>query len=349
MLQCVSRPRRGARPADPHLLGRPVPRVAGRAGARGHGRGSAQPPDLAHGQQDHRGQRDAGQQGARGDRGPPSLRAVVRRARGGGPSAEHRARVRRVLRRQRDRPARLPVHGAADPVRADPSGSGCPTRACAGSIRSRPARSPSSRCGPTSSARSAAGIAAGRAGGTAPAVFNAANEVAVAAFLEGGIPFGRISEIIERRARRRIARRRPPASRPCARPTAGRASAPRDYCDVMRCIVLTTVLALIVVLGVLVFVHEAGHFVAAKWAGHLRAPLLARPGPADPLAHLPARRDRVLDLLAAARRLREDGEPGGGHRQQRARGRRGRRRGAARPGVRGQAGLEADGRHPRRA
>src|SRR5215207_376458 len=32
-------------------------------------------------------------------------------------------------------------------------------------------------------------------------------------------------------------------------------------------IVLITVLALIVVLGVLIFVHEAGHFVAAKWAG----------------------------------------------------------------------------------
>jgi 1-deoxy-D-xylulose-5-phosphate reductoisomerase len=42
------------------------------------------------------------------------------------------------------------------------------------------------------------GIAAGRAGGTAPAVFNAANEVAVAAFLEGAIPFGRINETIER-------------------------------------------------------------------------------------------------------------------------------------------------------
>jgi 1-deoxy-D-xylulose-5-phosphate reductoisomerase len=41
-----------------------------------------------------------------------------------------------------------------------------------------------------------AGVAAGRAGGTAPAVFNAANEVAVAAFLEGAIPFGRISETI---------------------------------------------------------------------------------------------------------------------------------------------------------
>ena len=30
---------------------------------------------------------------------------------------------------------------------------------------------------------------------------------------------------------------------------------------------LVTILALIVVLGVLIFVHEAGHFVAAKWAG----------------------------------------------------------------------------------
>jgi regulator of sigma E protease len=31
--------------------------------------------------------------------------------------------------------------------------------------------------------------------------------------------------------------------------------------------VLFTILALIVVLGVLIFVHEAGHFIAAKWAG----------------------------------------------------------------------------------
>lgn len=42
-----------------------------------------------------------------------------------------------------------------------------------------------------------AGIAAGRAGGTAPAAFNAANEEAVAAFLDGRITFGRITEIIE--------------------------------------------------------------------------------------------------------------------------------------------------------
>ncbi len=42
-----------------------------------------------------------------------------------------------------------------------------------------------------------AGIAAGAQGGTAPAVFNAANEVAVNAFLAGRIPFGRIPEVVE--------------------------------------------------------------------------------------------------------------------------------------------------------
>lgn len=42
----------------------------------------------------------------------------------------------------------------------------------------------------------ALGVMAGRTGGTAPAAFNAANEVAVAAFLAGTIPFGRIAEVI---------------------------------------------------------------------------------------------------------------------------------------------------------
>lgn len=40
------------------------------------------------------------------------------------------------------------------------------------------------------------GVAAGRAGGTAPAVYNAGNEAAVAAFLAGRLPFGRIAEVI---------------------------------------------------------------------------------------------------------------------------------------------------------
>jgi 1-deoxy-D-xylulose-5-phosphate reductoisomerase len=39
---------------------------------------------------------------------------------------------------------------------------------------------------------------AGRAGGTAPCVLNAANEVAVAAFLDGKLPFTGIAEVIER-------------------------------------------------------------------------------------------------------------------------------------------------------
>jgi len=42
-----------------------------------------------------------------------------------------------------------------------------------------------------------AGVEAGRTGGTAPAAFNAANEVAVEAFLAGRVPFGRIAEVIE--------------------------------------------------------------------------------------------------------------------------------------------------------
>ena len=44
----------------------------------------------------------------------------------------------------------------------------------------------------------ALGMQAGRTGGSAPAAFNAANEVAVAAFLAGHAPFGRIAEVIGR-------------------------------------------------------------------------------------------------------------------------------------------------------
>ena len=44
----------------------------------------------------------------------------------------------------------------------------------------------------------ALGFQAGRTGGSAPAAFNAANEVAVAAFLAGRAPFGRIAEVIAR-------------------------------------------------------------------------------------------------------------------------------------------------------
>ena len=39
-------------------------------------------------------------------------------------------------------------------------------------------------------------LAAGRAGGTAPCALNAADEVAVEAFLEGAIPLGHVPEVV---------------------------------------------------------------------------------------------------------------------------------------------------------
>jgi len=41
------------------------------------------------------------------------------------------------------------------------------------------------------------GVAAGRSGGTAPTVFNAANEIAVAAFLEGSLSFSEMARVVE--------------------------------------------------------------------------------------------------------------------------------------------------------
>ena len=101
------------------------------------------------------------------------------------------------VRRQRPGADRIPDDGAADALRADAPG--------ARSRRRHPAASIRWRAGPltfepvrTDVFRAfSAGVAAGRAGGTAPAVFNAANEVAVAAFLAGTITFGRIAEVIE--------------------------------------------------------------------------------------------------------------------------------------------------------
>jgi 1-deoxy-D-xylulose-5-phosphate reductoisomerase len=51
-----------------------------------------------------------------------------------------------------------------------------------------PARHPAYACA----------LAAGRAGGTAPCAVNAADEVAVQAFLDGAIALGRLPEVLER-------------------------------------------------------------------------------------------------------------------------------------------------------
>ncbi|MFA5038279.1 MAG: 1-deoxy-D-xylulose-5-phosphate reductoisomerase [Candidatus Omnitrophota bacterium] len=53
---------------------------------------------------------------------------------------------------------------------------------------------------------------AARSGGSAPCVLNAANEEAVAAFLRGELPFGRIPDVIEKVLRKGTAQRRRPDS-----------------------------------------------------------------------------------------------------------------------------------------
>ena len=78
--------------------------------------------------------------------------------------------------------------------------------------------------------------------------------------------------------------------------------------------------AFVPLLGVLVFVHELGHFLVARALRRARAEVLDRLRPADRLRPLPAglaaQRHRVRDRVVPARRLREDArrEPGRGRR-----------------------------------
>jgi len=67
-------------------------------------------------------------------------------------------------------------------------------------------------------------VAAGRRGGTAPAVLNAANEEAVAAFLAGRLPFGAIAELVGAV----LAEQAPPGAEPAAADLAGVLAAERS-------------------------------------------------------------------------------------------------------------------------
>ena len=105
---------------------------------------------------------------------------------------------------------------------------------------------------------------AGEAGGTAPCVLNAADEVAVAAFLEGRIPFTG-----DRRGDRAGPRGDAGAAgRPLRRPLRRRRRGPRRCRGAVRG--LTPRMSwLLVFLGfcALIILHEAGHFFAAKATG----------------------------------------------------------------------------------
>ena len=104
-----------------------------------------------------------------------------------------------------------------------------------------------------------------------PIVLNAANEVAVASFLEGRLRFTEIPEVI---ARTMDAHHAGPAERfgTSARIDAlGPGPRGRGSCESYNrhrgLLSVTTLLAFAFVLGVLVFVHELGHFLAARWNG----------------------------------------------------------------------------------
>ena len=103
-----------------------------------------------------------------------------------------------------------------------------------------------------------------QAGGTAPCVLNAADEVAVAAFLDGRIPFTAIAEVIERVLEEMPAR----AGHPLRRPLRGRRGGPAPHRRAGRG-VGQGMNWLLIFLGfsALIVLHEAGHFFAAKATG----------------------------------------------------------------------------------
>ena len=144
--------------------------------------------------------------------------------RGPRPPAVDRPLDGRVRGRHRARPARRHRHAPADPVRAElprEVGGGHPGPGLheGDAPRVRPARP---REVPLPRAR----LPALEAGGTAPAVLNAANEEAVAAFLDGRAPFLAIPEIDRGGPRGRAAGGRAPPSRTCSRPTPGAGARP---------------------------------------------------------------------------------------------------------------------------
>ena len=151
---------------------------------------------------------------------------------------------------------------------------------------------------------------AARAGGTAPCVLNAANEVAVHAFLGERLGFIGIPAVIEGMLEQLPARARALASSRSTRPTPRRAGSPASSWPRRRSRELVPGLRRL---------RRADHPARAR----ATSPPPRRSGCASSAsrsssrrdeAALAARRDRVRRRLAPARRLREDhrDEPGGG-------------------------------------
>ena len=151
-------------------------------------------------------------------------------------------------------------------------------------------------------------LEAGEAGGTAPCVLNAADEVAVAAFLDGRIPFTGIAAVIERVLEEMPARpvthfddlfAADAEARERSREPGSRVDSSMNW------------LYIFLGFSLLIILHEGGPLRRREGdrdAGRALLPLLR----ADPVV-VQTRRDRVRDQIDPARRLREDhrDEPGG--------------------------------------
>ena len=172
-------------------------RTRGRDGGR-YARAGAGAPDLEHGPAGHEQLGDAGEQGPGGDRGAPAVRRPLRAHRGGGAPAVDRAldgasswtAPRSPRPARRTCACRSPWRSAGrDRIPGAAAGHGLDQGLAPGS---------SSRWTTRRSPRSRLAKQVGATGGTAPAVFNGANEECVAAFLAGRLRFPAIVDTIER-------------------------------------------------------------------------------------------------------------------------------------------------------
>ena len=103
------------------------------------------------------------------------------------------------------------------------------------------------------------------AGGTAPCVLNAANEVAVHAFLEGRLSLPRHRRGDRGDARRGAGRARA-LLRDALRRRRRRARVAGERISIGRARLVSWLLAFLGFV-VLIILHELGHFVVAKWVG----------------------------------------------------------------------------------
>ena len=186
---------RGPQARRAHRLRRPVPWLDPQRARARQREGGPAAPRVVDGPEDHDRLRHAHEQGPRGDRGALPVRPGVLPDPRADPPRGRGARDGGVPRRQpARRDGRSPTCGCRSSSRW-PGPSACPP----GSSRCRSPRRPLTFEPVDREAFPAVDLAyrVGGLGLTFPAVMNAANEVAVMAFLEGKIPLTRIVEIVQ--------------------------------------------------------------------------------------------------------------------------------------------------------